>query len=191
MAFDPGHVKVAFIDPAMAALELSSPSASMLLLGTAAIESGFTYVRQLGGGPAVGLFQMERPTFDYLCKGFLVTKRRHDLRRRLLEIAGGYEPDYFDMVTNHKLAAALARLRYYVSPHPIPVTVEEQAFYWCRVYNGVSPHDLKPKDYMERWQRYGLSDYSGTLQVTNNDVERVEAMPLPPVEPVDLRLWAI
>ena len=33
-----------------------------LLLGTAAVESYFIYRRQLGGGPAVGLWQMESRT---------------------------------------------------------------------------------------------------------------------------------
>ena len=43
------------IAPALDKLGLWSPSAEELVLGTAIVESGLTYIRQWGDGPALGL----------------------------------------------------------------------------------------------------------------------------------------
>ena len=43
------------IRPALSKINLWSPSAEELVLGTAIVESGLTYLRQWGDGPALGL----------------------------------------------------------------------------------------------------------------------------------------
>ena len=47
----------AIVRPTLYALDLHSPAAERLMLGTAAHESdGLRYIRQLGGGPALSFF---------------------------------------------------------------------------------------------------------------------------------------
>ena len=53
------------IEPVLSRLHAASPAARALLLGTAAQESAMgRYIRQLRGGPALGIFQMEPATHD-------------------------------------------------------------------------------------------------------------------------------
>ena len=47
------------IRPALKKLRLWSPSAEELVFGTAIVESGLTYLKQHGDGPALGLWQVE------------------------------------------------------------------------------------------------------------------------------------
>lgn len=64
MAFNRSHFRRAIFDVCTAiGAQFASSSAVNLLLGTAAQESAFgTYLRQIGGGPARGVFQMAPAT---------------------------------------------------------------------------------------------------------------------------------
>lgn len=62
------------LDPTLKQSGLYFLEASDLLLGTALVESNLEHLKQIGGGPALGFFQMEPETFDdifyrYLCRG--------------------------------------------------------------------------------------------------------------------------
>jgi hypothetical protein len=140
--------------PALTRLKLYTLSAEKLLMGTAAVESRFVFRHQLKGGPALGLFQMEPPTFNWLLTEFLAARKHAELRQNLLLIAGNTAPTFNDLVTNDLFAAAMARIRYYAVHAPIPQTVAAQADYWWVHYNGRSPHGLKPADYLERWNQF-------------------------------------
>lgn len=115
--------------------EMNTPQAIELLMGVWAQESqGGKYVTQLGGGPARGMWQIEKPTFlDILnrCDG--------DSYRELLVTVGDPHAllqDHFDfLVTNHTLSAQIARLKFYMSPGSIPEDLEGQAEYWKKYYN--------------------------------------------------------
>lgn len=61
---DVGQLKHLIVAPALAALGLGGDSAVNLVTGTALAESRAAYVRQLGGGPALGLWQMGPATHD-------------------------------------------------------------------------------------------------------------------------------
>jgi hypothetical protein len=104
---------------------LSTPAAINLLLGTAAQESRFgRYLRQLNG-PAVGAFQMEPATFDWLRLkyGFAYV----ELKNRRAE----------EMEWDLRLAIIMARLKYRSDKHALPVAddVPGLAAYWKIVYN--------------------------------------------------------
>jgi hypothetical protein len=104
--------------------ELATPVAINLLLGTAAQESRFgRYLRQLSG-PAVGAFQMEPATFDWLREMFGAKYER--LKPRQAQ----------DMEWDLKLATIMARLRYRASPATLPVDeVTALGAYWKQHYN--------------------------------------------------------
>ena len=126
MSFDRDQFK-ALVQLALTRLDpaLCSPSAVNPLLGTAAQESRFgTYLRQVRG-PAVGVFQMEPATFDWLKDRF--TRNYRQLSRRSVE----------ELEWDLSLAAVFARLRYRVVPSPLPNAgdVIALATYWKRYYN--------------------------------------------------------
>jgi len=94
-----------------------------LLIGTAAQESrAGTYLKQLGNAPAVGIFQMEPGTFEWLKKKYQKRFGLQDIRFEELE-------------WNLKYSILFARLRYLVVPERIPDELEGWAYYWKKYYN--------------------------------------------------------
>lgn len=113
---------------------LWSLSSENLLIGTYLTESeGGSYIHQIGG-PALGIFQMEKPTHDWLREAFLVKKS--DLASKLYDI--GYKSATADnMVYDMRYAAIMCRLKYYSSPEIMPDKYDIQglAHMWKIVYN--------------------------------------------------------
>lgn len=155
------HIRTSAIIPALTRLGLYSFNAERLLMGTAAVESGFFYIQQLGGGPALGLFQMEPATFDWLLNELLRNDRLRRLRGLVVSMSGVANPGARELIFNNLFAAAMARIRYLAVNEPIPATVDQQATYWWNHYNGRSLHGLKPQDYIARWDKYCAPIYAG------------------------------
>ena len=59
VALDASHLREVVIKPALPEIELWSPAAEELVLGTAIVESRLSFIKQLGSGPALGLWQIE------------------------------------------------------------------------------------------------------------------------------------
>lgn len=135
--------------PALDALELRSEAAVELLLGTALQESNLRYLKQLGGGPALGVFQMEPATHDDIWENFL--QYREPLARRVMSLtASPYEP--LELVGNLWYAAAMTRVHYLRVPEPLPQAgdVDGMAAYWKEHYNthlGAGTEE----EYVENW----------------------------------------
>jgi len=104
----------------------ASPWAVNLLLGTIAQESHLgTYLRQLGGGPALGICQMEPSTFRWL-------RTKYGQRFPGREL---WEREVSELVWDNRLAILTCRLRYVADPKPIPEDLDGIARYYKRVYN--------------------------------------------------------
>lgn len=113
------------IEKTLQEYNLYSESAVNLLLGTLAQESKFgTYLKQLGGGPALSMFQIERPTFNWLKHAYMNKYNLQDV-------------EFEDLEWNLKLAILFCRLRYYVVPAALPDANDIQglAEYWKNYYN--------------------------------------------------------
>ena len=114
-------------------LDLWSPEAAELLMGTAAQESRLgTYVTQLGGGPALGIFQMEPETYHDIWDNYL--KYNIVLRSRVREWVTRTPADLtYDM----RQSCIMARLHYRRVPEALPAVddLDGQARYWKRYYN--------------------------------------------------------
>ncbi|HEX5485912.1 MAG TPA: hypothetical protein VFX23_07935 [Limnobacter sp.] len=148
------------IRPALNALSLFDVNDERLLLGTAAIESRFLYLKQFGGGPVRGYWQMEPETHDSLWTYFLSQSRNRQLAeaiKSLLEVAEKVSID--SCLTNHTYAAAMARVKYLSCPGGIPTSLSGQAHYWKRWYN-CSPHGRSEQDYIEVWNTFCSPMYS-------------------------------
>ncbi len=105
---DPGHFRRDVVRPALEHLELWSESAENLLLGTALVESGLRSLSQRGGGPALGLFQIERATHDDIRTNFLRYRRALSAKVEALVAPQPSRPR--QLVTNLAYAAAMARV---------------------------------------------------------------------------------
>ena len=129
------HLQDWVIAPALDKLNLWSRSAEELVLGTAIVESGLTYIRQWGDGPALGLWQVEPSTQNDLYTNFL--HYRPELGGKLIELrAAGLSLDE-NLATNLMYGAAVCRLCYYCKSEPPPEAgdLEGQGEYWQTHYN--------------------------------------------------------
>lgn len=132
MSVDPLQLRDLIIIPVLKNIDLYSEAAVNLLLGTAAQESALgTYLVQING-TAKGLYQMEPETYYDI----ILWLRGHGEFAKLTE---NYRiPMNADqLIGNHWLATAYARLKYYRYPQPLPDKNDKLglARYWKRVYN--------------------------------------------------------
>ncbi len=58
------HFRDLVLRPSLKGIDMWTPAAENLLLLTALVESELSYLKQVPQGPALGLFQMERRTFN-------------------------------------------------------------------------------------------------------------------------------
>ncbi len=139
------HLKELVVVPVLKAMGPSyySEAAVNLLLGTAAKESemGF-YLKQLGRGPALGIYQMEPETYKWMLtilnKDFGdPNSKRFTLRGNLLEYLPQHDGPANTMIFNLAWATIMCRLRYYVVKAPLPAAddIAGLARYWKKYYN--------------------------------------------------------
>lgn len=123
------------IRPSLAHLEMGGRAAEELLLGTAIQESRLTYLHQLGGGPAEGVFQMEPATHKDIWENYLAYKP--ELARKVNELALLGGSGITQMCGNMYYAAAMCRVHYRRVPKALPEAgdLEGQAEYWKEFYN--------------------------------------------------------
>jgi len=100
------------IQPSLKEIGMYSKSAEMLLLYTAATESLLgKYLKQIGGGPALGLYEMEIAT--YYCNWENNLRHRRALRKKLLSATGyGAPPSASHLIWDMKLSTLMARVHY-------------------------------------------------------------------------------
>lgn len=104
---------LATVKPAM-----DSPEAEDLLMGTAVQESSLIYLRQLSGGPGMGIFQIEPSTHDDVWTNYL--DFRPDMAATLNSLAAGGKGTSAQLPWNLAYSAAIARLIYWRAPPPCP-----------------------------------------------------------------------
>lgn len=139
---NPKQLRDLVIVPTLVELGLMSDSAVELLLGTAAQESHLgSYIKQVGAGPALGIYQMEPGTHDDIWKNFL--KYKPELRQKVLNLLPAWlqdkDPSEFSgqLVGNLYYATAMTRVFYYRKIEPLPPVGDtyKQAQYWKLHYN--------------------------------------------------------
>lgn len=125
------------IVPELKRLDLYSEGAENLLMGTAAQESKLgEYLKQLGNGPARGIFQMEKATEKDIWDNYL--KYKPKLREKVRVITATQLPYYTEEILyNLRYAAAMCRIHYLRVKEklPDPEDVEALARYWKLFYN--------------------------------------------------------
>lgn len=134
---DPRQLRELIIVPTLAQLGLYSPAATSLVLGTAMHESHLIALRQQGGGPALGLWQMEPATHDDIWRNFL--KYRTDVAvkiRHYFNVADDLMISADQMTGNLYYACAMARIQYRRVSAPLPDNEPNAlAAFWKEHYN--------------------------------------------------------
>lgn len=129
-----------------------SEEAVQLLLGTCAQESAFgTYRKQLGGGPALGVFQMEPATFNDIKENYL--KYKPALESKIMLLSNVTELKADDLVENDALAICMARTHYMRVRAGIPANLQGQAEYWKKYYNTPLGKG-KVEEYIANYNKY-------------------------------------
>lgn len=106
------------VAPVLKRLGLDSLAARRLLAGTALTESGLRFLVQLGGGPGVGVYQMEPATHADIWKNYL--HYRPELAGKIAVYACDGLPRTEQMAGNLYYATALARVHYRRAKPPLP-----------------------------------------------------------------------
>lgn len=101
--------------------------------GTCGQESGFQNIRQIGGGPALGPFQMEPSTHNSLIANFV--RYRPHIEDALTKLLGNVQPSIDLLMTNMVYAAMMMFIKYLDCPGEIPDALDGQAEYYVRWYN--------------------------------------------------------
>jgi hypothetical protein len=158
------------VRPLLRYLEMWSQEAENLVIGTALVESVVgeeMALKQLGRGPALGIFQMEPMTHDDIWDNWLM--RRPDAAQRVRYLAGtgqwltGNRPNLPDtpvnareLVGNLNYAAAMCRIHYRRIAAPLPPAgnVEALGQYYKRYYNTYLGKG-SVEEYVKRYKAFG------------------------------------
>lgn len=137
----PGWVdfRVRIVRPVLEHLMLASSAAENLLVGTAAVESGLRRLTQAGGGPGVGVYQIEPATHADVWHNYLAFRPELSARVRDLMPSKpwlGNDANQ-ELYGNLYYATAMARIIYQRAPRrlPEPDDIEGLALYWKTYYN--------------------------------------------------------
>jgi hypothetical protein len=137
---------------------LRSDRSTALLLATAAHESHLgTYLYQIGGGPARGLFGMELATEKSIWSNYLKYKMNH--RKILTAISGVVCPHPYNneaMVYNLAYQICMARLYYWQAPEPLPNPFDMigQCKYWAEYWKRVNVSTGDEADFIDDYIKY-------------------------------------
>lgn len=138
---DPKQLTVEIVRPTLTALGLYSLAAERLIVGTIWQESRGEFVRQLGGGPALGLIQMEPATFHDIWENYLLYKA--DLASKVVKFSTlgqlnkEFLPAEWDLIGNIPFAVAMCRVHYLRVRERLPDAndLDGLARYWKQYYN--------------------------------------------------------
>jgi hypothetical protein len=147
---DPRQLLELAVRPALAAMgpDYSTPAAEQLVMGTAAVESGLVWLKQLGTGPALGLWQMEPFTHNDIARR--APQEIDYVLRNVLSVKGDRDP--MEMAWNLRYGAAMCRMKYRDARPEIPELWDITGFeaYHKRYYNSALG-ETKPGEFVRAW----------------------------------------
>ena len=157
-------VLVYIVEPVLAYLDPEIPNdhrAAALLMGTAASESNMgQFIDQTapGPGPAYGVWQMERATWD---TNNIRLRRKQKLQDKVYGLLGPArlnEHYCMEMRGNWYYACAMARVHYYYSSFTFPtdMTVTKLAAIWKAHYNTFAGKGTI-NGFINLWHSHGLA----------------------------------
>lgn len=143
------------IKPALQSINSYSEDAEELLVFTCATESlGGSLLHQING-PALGIFQMEPGTYHDIWRNYIF-HRNALLTMMTTNLNAPSIPPEKELITNLKLAAAMARIHYLRVKEPLPKKDNAEAIwnYYKKYYNTELGKATR-EDSLEKYKRYG------------------------------------
>lgn len=141
MGLDVKQFREFVVRPALQAIGLWSEAAEELVTGTCFVESSLNYVKQVGGGPAVGIAQIEPATYKYLRDKIVddCLDGKNDLSKKICNVLNmAHPPTSPDFLIGNLTASVIfCRLKYYLNPDPLPAEHDYAAMaaYHKKIYN--------------------------------------------------------
>lgn len=132
---NPKQFRIEIIRPTLEHMGMWSQAAENLEIGTGYQESRLTYLRQLGGGPALGIYQIEPDTHTDLWMNYLAFRK--PIADKLRQLRSKIPLGESNLITNLAYATAVCRLLYYRQAESLPDAqdIEGLAAYWKKYYN--------------------------------------------------------
>jgi hypothetical protein len=150
------------VKPVLKYLEMDSLNAEELLIATAVHESkNLEYVRQLGGGPALSIFQIEPATHKDVWDNYI--NYRPDLMRKMSRLRfDAFKGQELELIGNIPYATAIARIIYRRARGRLPdkSDIMGMAKYWKSNYNTFKGKG-RVDDFVNNYKRYVLEDQNG------------------------------
>jgi len=130
------NIRKHIIIPALQAIESYSDDRLDMVFVTGGAETQYKHIRQIGGGPAHGLFQQEYADHNDIWKNFLGQTEKQHLVRGLSWLSKRPGVPH-ELEVNPFYAAAMCAIHYMRFPEPLPKTGSRmaQAVYWKKYYN--------------------------------------------------------
>ncbi len=132
-------------------MKLYSKDAVDLVYKTGNAETGYRHLKQMGGGPAIGFWQVEPATLIDIMDNYV--KYRPELEKRLKSLGFSESDMETRVMSNIALQAVFCRLKYKRDKYALPKSsdLKGQAEYWKRVYNthlgkGTIKHFMEAND---------------------------------------------
>lgn len=143
-------VAESIVIPALKKINHCELASMELVLGTGLHESNAWLFRKQIHGPALGMWQMEPRTANYLWDS--VVSKRPQLKQDLLELANASRFNPGMLIDNDKLSAAMCRVHYLnVKVRlPLPGDLVMQARYWKKYYNTCRGKGIE-QSYINAW----------------------------------------
>jgi hypothetical protein len=141
MSINSKQLRELIIRPTLKDMGMWSQSAENLLMGTAAQESHLgAYIKQVGKGPALGIYQCEPATHADIVKYIERNDSKifKDIGR--LPVGVPYSNiDHNQLIYDLRYATFICRLHYYRKPEALPgeKDIDGLASYWKRHYNTI------------------------------------------------------
>ena len=132
------QLKYDIVEPGLVAIGLAGTAALNLVTGTALAESGAAYVRQVGGGPALGLWQCEPASENDAWTNYLgFNTSLAALVKATLWPYNSIEQRTQQLIGNLPYGAILCRLKYRRAAAPLPAYNDAagMAAYHKQIYN--------------------------------------------------------
>jgi hypothetical protein len=149
------------VRPALDALQMGGRGAEQTVPGTTTQKKVLIHRQQLGGGPALGLFQMEPATHDDCWNNYL--NFRSGLANKVRStLEAGQAPVAQTLKVNDRYAAAMCRVRYMRVAQALPNQDDITAIadYWKQHYN--TPLGAgAPEEFLDKWPQYVNSQTFG------------------------------
>ena len=160
LVIKPEHLREYIVQPTLEALgefnpKLNTRAAVELIMGTAAQESDLGFFLHQGfDGGGLGIYQIEAATHEDVWR-YLRRPENEELANIILNFVS--QADDKSLIGNLHYATAIARVKYWMRPEPLPETIEQQAVYYKAFYNTASGA-ATPQEYINSYERLVASD---------------------------------